>query len=426
MKKEVYPSILQGSIKAPGSKSIAQRFVAAALLAKGESEIKDYPESADCVAALNVAQTLGAIVLKNSSDVRIKGGFPNNDDNDIRVPKNQIWCGESGLASRMFTPIAALSQESIEINGEGSLLTRPFTEFDHVLPILGALCKTNNGRLPVTVSGPLVGGKATLDGSVSSQFLTGLLLALPLAKLDSELIVKSLTSIPYVQMTMEVAALAGVEIKTDDYERFIIKGQQQYRPIKAAVPGDWSGAAFLIVAAAIAAEEGLEITNLSATITQADARIIEVLRSSGVEHVVYSDRVVVKQSDINAFEFDATNCPDLVPPLVALAAYGNGVTTIKGARRLLHKESNRAKALQEEFTKANIRVVVREDEIMVYPSYVRPATLNSHNDHRIAMAAAILGLGGDKITIQGAESVNKSFPTFFEDIASLGGKVYSK
>lgn len=426
MKKEVYPSILQGSIKAPGSKSIAQRFVAAALLAKGESEIKDYPESTDCVAALNVAQTLGAIVLKNSSDVRIKGGFPNNDDNDIRVPKNQIWCGESGLASRMFTPIAALSQESIEINGEGSLLTRPFTEFDHVLPILGALCKTNNGRLPVTVSGPLVGGKATLDGSVSSQFLTGLLLALPLAKLDSELIVKSLTSIPYVQMTMEVAALAGVEIKTDDYERFIIKGQQQYRPIKAAVPGDWSGAAFLIVAAAIAAEEGLEITNLSATITQADARIIEVLRSSGVEHVVYSDRVVVKQSDINAFEFDATNCPDLVPPLVALAAYGNGVTTIKGARRLLHKESNRAKALQEEFTKANIRVVVREDEIMVYPSYVRPATLNSHNDHRIAMAAAILGLGGDKITIQGAESVNKSFPTFFEDIASLGGKVYSK
>jgi 3-phosphoshikimate 1-carboxyvinyltransferase len=426
MKKEVYPSILKGSIKAPGSKSIAQRFVAASLLANGESEIKDYPESADCIAALNVAQTLGAIVLKTGADVRIKGGFPNNDDSGIRVPKNQIQCGESGLASRMFTPIAALYNEPIEVKGEGSLLSRPFTEFDHVLPALGASCATNNGRLPVTVSGPLLGGSATLDGSVSSQFLTGLLLALPLADSDSELIVKSLTSIPYVQMTMEVAAMAGVEIRTNDFERFVIKGRQQYRPVKTAVPGDWSGAAFLIVAAAIAAEEGMEITNLSTSLTQADARIIEVLRSSGVEHVMYSDRVVVKQSEINAFDFDATNCPDLVPPLVALAAFGNGVTTIKGAKRLLHKESNRAKALQEEFTKANIRVVVREDEIMVYPSYVRPATLNSHNDHRIAMAAAILGLGGDKITIQGAESVNKSFPVFFDALTSLGGKVYSK
>jgi 3-phosphoshikimate 1-carboxyvinyltransferase len=426
MKKEVYPSILKGSIKAPGSKSIAQRFVAASLLANGESEIKDYPESADCIAALNVVQTLGAVVLKTGSDVRIKGGFPNNDDSGIRVPKNQIQCGESGLASRMFTPIAALYNESIEVKGEGSLLTRPFTEFDHVLPALGASCATSNGRLPVTVSGPLLGGSATLDGSVSSQFLTGLLLALPLAQSDSELIVKSLTSIPYVQMTMEVAAMAGVEIKTSDFERFVIKGRQQYRPLKTTVPGDWSGAAFLIVAAAIAAEEGMEITNLSTALTQADARIIEVLRSSGVDHVMYSDRVVVKQSEINAFDFDATNCPDLVPPLVALAAYGNGVTTIKGAKRLLNKESNRAKALQEEFAKANIRVVVREDEIMVYPSYIRPATLNSHNDHRIAMAAAILGLGGDKITIQGAESVNKSFPSFFDALISLGGKVYSK
>lgn len=426
MKKEVYPSILQGSIKAPGSKSIAQRFVAASLLANGESEIKDYPESADCIAALNVAQTLGAVVLKTGLDVRIKGGFPNNDDSGIRVPKNQIQCGESGLASRMFTPIAALYNESIEVKGEGSLLTRPFTEFDHVLPALGASCVTSNGRLPVTVSGPLLGGSATLDGSVSSQFLTGLLLALPLAQSDSELIVKSLTSIPYVQMTMEVAAMAGVEIKTSDFERFVIKGRQQYRPLKTTVPGDWSGAAFLIVAAAIAAEEGMEITNLSTALTQADARIVEVLRSSGVDHVMYSDRLVVKQSEINAFDFDATNCPDLVPPLVALAAYGNGVTTIKGAKRLLHKESNRAKALQEEFAKANIRVLVREDEIMVYPSYVRPATLNSHNDHRIAMAAAILGLGGDKITIQGAESVNKSFPSFFDALISLGGKVYSK
>lgn len=426
MKVEVYPSSLKGVLHAPGSKSISQRFAAAALLSKGETTISKFPDSADCKAALHVVQALGAVVTKQKNDVLIRGGFPFNTNAGIKMPKSEINCGESGLSSRMFTPIAALYDEKIRVKGEGSLLVRPFTEFDVVLPALGADCKTSNGLLPLEVTGPLKGGEASMDGSLSSQFLTGLLMALPVAASDSKIHVHALKSSPYVQMTLEVAAKFGIKITQEAFETFSIQGKQEYKATSVTVPGDWSGAAFLLVAAAIAADQGLEVADLSQEITQADNRIIEVLRLAGIEHTVYSNSVFVKKSEIQAFEFDASDCPDLVPPIVALAAYGNGMSVIKGAKRLVHKESNRAKALQDEFAKANIRIVLRQDEMIVYPSPIRPAIINSHNDHRIAMAAALLALEGDKIVIQGAECINKSYPEFFNDLVKAGAKLNIK
>jgi 3-phosphoshikimate 1-carboxyvinyltransferase len=427
MKREVYPSILKGSVKAPGSKSIAQRFAAAALLSGGETIIRDYPDSADCQAALEVIQSLGAVVEKSGNDVFIKGGFPNNTDSKIKKPKGEIFCGESGLSSRLFTPLAALYDERICVNGSGSLLTRPFTEFDKVIPALGAECVTNNGLLPIVVTGPLKGGEAKLDGALSSQFLTGLLMSLPLAENDTVLEVSNLTSKPYVLMTMEVMKLFGVEVKHQNYERFEIRANQKYIAQEVTVPGDWSGAAFLLVAGALCSgEEGIVISNLDRNITQADNRILEALTLAGVSFVIHKDEVQVFESDIKAFDFDATECPDLVPPLVALAAFANGVSSIRGAKRLIHKESNRAKALQEEFTKANVRVVLRDDELKVYPSPIRKAILNSHNDHRIAMAATLLGLAGDKIIVAGADCVAKSFPDYFEKLKELGATITSR
>lgn len=426
MKKDVYPSILKGTIKAPGSKSIAQRMVAGALLAKGESIITDYPDSADCLAALQVAQQLGAVVTTNQNVIAIKGGFPQNFQNGIRNPKDQIFCGESGLASRMFTPIASLYHEEILVEGEGSLLIRPFTEFDQVIPALGAKCKTKKGKLPVKVHGPLQGGVAELDGSLSSQFLTGLLMALPRADHKSEITVANLKSIPYVRMTIEVMKMFGVEAVHHEFEKFEIAPNQTYNPLKAAVPGDWSGAAFLLVAGAVAAEEGITVTNLSFDITQADSKILEALKLAGVHFEIRKEGVFVKESEIQSFEFDASDCPDLMPPLAALAAFANGVSVLKGAKRLKHKESNRSKALKEEFAKAGIKITVREDEMLIYPGHIRSAQLNSHNDHRIAMAAAILGLGGDKISINGSSCVSKSYPHFFEDLMSLNAKIAGK
>jgi 3-phosphoshikimate 1-carboxyvinyltransferase len=427
MKREVYPSILKGSVKAPGSKSIAQRFAAAALLSGGETIIRDYPDSADCQAALEVIQSLGAVVEKSGNDVFIKGGFPNNTDSKIKNPKGEIFCGESGLSSRLFTPLAALYDERISVNGSGSLLTRPFTEFDKVIPALGAECLTSNGLLPIVVKGPLKGGEAKLDGSLSSQFLTGLLMSLPLAENDTILEVSNLTSKPYVLMTMEVMKLFGVEVKHQNYERFEIKANQKYIAQEVTVPGDWSGAAFLLVAGALCSgEEGIVISNLDRNIAQADNRILEALTLAGVSFVIHKDEVQVFESDIKAFDFDATECPDLVPPLIALAAFANGVSSIRGAKRLIHKESNRAKALQEEFAKANVRVVLRDDELKVYPSPIRKAILNSHNDHRIAMAASLLGLAGDKIIVAGADCVAKSFPDYFEKLKELGATITSR
>ncbi len=424
MKVDVFPSSLSGAVDAPGSKSIAQRMVAAALLAKGESTIANYPDSADCATALSVAQNLGAIITRTPQVVKIKGGFPNSFHADIRNPKKTIDCGESGLASRLFTPIAALHKEAITVNGEGSLLTRPFQEFEIALPPLGAKVDTTNGHLPLTVKGPLVGGHVVLDGGISSQFITGLLMALPRASKPSEVVVKNVTSTPYLQMTLEVLKQFEVKVKHKNFETFTIDAAQTYVPQNIAVPGDWSGAAFLLVAAALCADAGkVVINNLSTTITQADAQILNVLEMAGITATKTKDSYSVQAATVNAFEFDANQCPDLFPPLAALAAFANGVSTIYGIKRLVHKESNRAKVLQEEFAKANIRIVLRDDEMKIYPSGIRPAIINAHNDHRIAMAAALLGLGGAKMTIKGAECVAKSYPHFFEDIKSLGGKV---
>lgn len=426
MRVEVFPSILKGKITAPGSKSIAQRMVACALLAKGETSIADYPQSDDCKVALAIAQNLGAIVTQKKNEVLIKGGFPQAFQSGIRNPKTKINCGESGLSSRMFTPIAALHSESVEISGTGSLLKRPFGDFESILPALGAQCETNHGFLPLKVKGPITGGMVEVNGSVSSQYLTGVLLALPKTKKDSIVHVIGLTSIPYIEMTMKIMEQFGVEIRHKHFTEYRIKGNQSYTAQSCHVPGDWSGAAFLLVAAAICAEkEEVIIENLDNKITQADAAIMDVLIKAGVVLTQEKNNIHVLAQDIQSFDFDATNCPDLIPPITALAAFANGVSTITGANRLIHKESNRAKALQEEFGKANVRIAIRENEIKVYPGPIRPAIINSHNDHRIAMAGAILGLGGAKITIKGAEAVNKSFPEFFEALEKIGAKILS-
>lgn len=424
MRVEVYPSLLRGTIEAPGSKSIAQRMVACALLARGESIISAYPTSDDCVAALSIAQSLGAIITQKKNQVIVKGGFPHAFHAGIRNPKNKINCGESGLSSRMFTPIAALHNDSIEIQGEGSLLKRPFGDFDKILPELGASCETTNGLLPLKVKGPLSGGQVDVDGSVSSQYLTGLLLALPKARTDSVVTVKGLASVPYIDMTLKIMEQFGVVIKHKAYTEFRIKGNQSYTAQACVVPGDWSGAAFIIAAAAICAEkEDVIIQNLDQKITQADAAILQIMKLAGIDCEQTDSSIRVRAGEIQPFEFDATHCPDLIPPVTALAAFAHGVSTITGANRLIHKESNRAKSLQEEFAKANVRIVIRDNELKIYPGAIRPAVINSHNDHRIAMAAALLGLGGAKMTIKGAEAVNKSYPEFFEALANLGAKI---
>jgi len=214
----------------------------------------------------------------------------------------------------------------------------------------------------------------------------------------------------------------GVTIKEND-QTFFIKGGRRYKPQEVSVDGDWSGAAVLLIIGALCAENGLLVRNINLDLPQADQAILHVFDLAQVDYTRNENSVKVFASTIHAFEFDATQCPDLIPCIAAMASFGNGITTIRGAKRLVVKESNRAGAIVEEFAKSGIRVIVRGDEMMVYPGHARPAIWNSHKDHRMVMAASIFGLAGAKTLVQNADCISKSYPDFYQDLQQVGARI---
>ncbi len=410
MKKLISPSTVRGTVKAPASKSMAQRALAAALLSEGTSILSNLSDSKDIIAATKVIENLGAKVERIDDKLHIEGNPKLNDA--------VLNCGEAGLCVRMFSPIAALAGGEMTLSGEGSLLSRPITMVEEPLRQLGVEVKSNNGFLPLQLRGKLKGGKAFVDGSTSSQFLTGLLMALPLCENDSELIVENLKSRPYIDMTLETLKDFGIKVENHNYERFLIPGKQQYKAREYFIEGDWSGASCLLVAGAIGGE--ISVTGLKPNSAQADREIMTALEHAGAEISTSENEIVVKMNVLKGFEFDATDCPDLFPALVALASYCKDNTTLKGAKRLTHKESNRAATLQEEFGKMNIPIDYSDDMMWIKPQLIKGAAVHSHNDHRIAMACAVAGLKAEgKTEIEQAEAVSKSYPAFFEDLESI-------
>lgn len=416
MKKTVSQSSLEGSVRIPGSKSLMQRVIVASLLSRGSSIIHDPAANQDSFHALDCALILGAEVHEDDhGSLHITGGK--------QAPEYELNVGESGLGMRLFAPIAAMSGFDVRINGIGSLLKRPLTAFEDVFTQLGAQMSTNNGMLPTEVKGPLKGGEITLDGSMSSQFLSGLLMALPLAEEDSVIHVDDLKSKPYVDMTLEVLDSFGVRVMHKNYERFTIPGRQHYTPAEIRIEGDWSSGATMLVAGAIAAKAGIFIEGLGTDYTQADRSITGALLFSGAKLMNQGDKFRVQANRRKAIHFDATDSPDLFPVLAALAAGCDGVSTISGVSRLKHKESDRGLAIQQEFKKAGIAVEIDGDVMRITPGQVKACTIHAHNDHRIAMAGALLGLQGGPVTIEGAEAVSKSYPEFWDDLAALGARV---
>jgi 3-phosphoshikimate 1-carboxyvinyltransferase len=398
-----------------------QRATAAALLHNGRTVIKDPGRSNDDLAALEVIQKLGATVLD-------KGEYINIESRGVNPSNNEINCGESGLGVRMFTPIAALSSNELLVAGSGSLLKRPMNFFDDIFPLLGIKIQSNEGKLPMKIHGPLQPSNIEVDGSLSSQFLTGLLMAYAASDASGVTItVNDLKSKPYIDMTLRVIKSFGMKLPlVKNYREFIFENSHHdysENDITYAVEGDWSGAAFLFVAGAIANE--IRVEGMREDSVQADKKILEAIKDAGAK-IIYADGVYkITPSILNAFEFDATECPDLFPPLVALAAYCKGITKIKGANRLTHKESNRALTLQDVFGKMGIEIELKDDWMFVHGgSPLQPATVHSHHDHRIAMAAAVAALKATgPIVIEEAEAINKSYPAFYNDITSLGATI---
>lgn len=407
MNKTIYPSTYQGLITAPSSKSYMQRAIAIALLADGETQISNADFSNDSMSILKVAEQLGAEIHISGDRVCILG------KRDFKG--KTLSAGESGLGIRTFTPIASLFPQTIKLTGEGSLLKRPIDMVETPLRDLGVAVESHNGYLPLSVSGPLKGGEAEVDGSISSQVLTGLLIALPMAENDSVLKVNKLQSIPYIDMTLDILKAFGTEVEQENYETFKIKGNQKYKARNYKIEGDWSGAAFHLVAGAIAGE--VEVKGLNPQSLQADRAILVALQNSGAKIKISEESIKVAKAPLKAFEFDATHCPDLFPPLVVLAAVCEGVTGIKGVTRLYHKESNRALVLQKEMGKLGIEIQLDGDVMRIKGGEIREGKIHSNNDHRIAMAGAIAALTATgSVEIEHAEAINKSYPGFFEDL----------
>ncbi len=267
-------------------------------------------------------------------------------------------------------------------------------------------------------SGKLKNYNSKLDFSESSQLFTGLLFALPLVEGNSELEIVNLKSKPYIDLTLDVLSKYGIEIENKNYSKFYIKGNQHYKGISAIVEADWSGAAFLAVAGAVGGK--IRINNLNEKSFQADRAIVDVLRQVGAKLNFEKNSLIIEKNNLKAFEFNAEDCPDLFPPLVSLAAFCEGESKIFGVSRLYNKESNRALSLQQEFGKLGISISFDNNYMKILGGKIKSATVNSHNDHRIAMATAIAGINSKgKIIIENSEAVNKSYPSFFEDFESI-------
>ncbi len=389
---KIYPSELKGTVKIAPSKSMMQRVCAAALLRKGLTIIQNPGISNDDKTALQIIEQLGATIVYHENSIEIIS-------DGLNPTATHINCGESGLSARMFASIIALHNEQIQLAGEGSLLNRPMKWFDEIFPKLNIEIKSNNGYLPLSIKGPLQPKNIDVDGSISSQYLTGLLMAYSYTickneniKVDETFTIKvnQLNSKPYIDLTLQVMKDFGMIVpENSNYEKFIFHNSSQSinqstnqlfnkstnnpinqstnQPINYKIEGDWSGAAFFLVAAAI--HGNITVKGLQPNSFQADKKIIEVLQNVGAKFKVENnDYIFSETKPLNSFEFDATDCPDLFPPLVALASICIGTSTIKGVHRLQHKESNRGLSLQSEFKKMGVEIILKDDVMQIHPT----------------------------------------------------------
>ncbi len=410
MEKTIHPSQVSGEVRPPCSKSYAQRALAAALLSDGETTLSNIELCDDTRYAMNVITGLGASVRQTGpTEYVIRGGLAPITDT--------INTGESGLATRLFTPIAALCDRRMTITGTGTMLRRPIGMMIDPLRNLGVQVRSN-GYLPITVQGPLRGGETDVEAYVSSQFLTGLLMSLPLAEGDTILHVEQPNSLPYLAVTVDLASKFRIRMEHNGFREFFIPGGQHYHPAKLHIEGDWSSAAFMLVAGAIAGE--VTAKRMNTLSLQADLAIIQALTKAGAVIITTPDEITVRKRELTGFDFDATQRPDLFPILAILGANCEGTTHIRGVNRLVYKESNRAEAIVSEYTKLGMDVALEDDVMTVRGGSLSGGTIDSCNDHRIAMAAAIAALAASgPVTITNAQAVTKSYPRFWDDLDSI-------
>ncbi len=407
----ITPKKLSGTVKIVSSKSLSHRYVMAASLAEGKSIIDNVLESDDLNATKKALEALGATIDGNT----ITGS-------KVRKVAPVIDAKESGSTLRFLIPVSMLQAETMTFVGSGKLPDRPLNVYDDMFADRYYFIHPENKWLPLEVKGPLQSGIYTMPGNVSSQFVTGLLYALPLVDGNSKIVITTpLESKGYVDLTLDVLKQFGIEITYED-QIFYIEGNQRYQAFNSSVEGDYSGAAFFIVAGLIGDE--LLLKGLREDSLQGDKAIVDFARQMNGDIKYTKDGLFVKPSQTKGITIDVGQTPDLGPILMVLGALSEGVTTITNAARLRIKESDRLDAMVQNLTKLGVKLEVMDDSVKIHGvrSLKGGVSLQTFGDHRIAMALAVASIRCDEpITLDDETVVSKSYPTFFAEFKRLGG-----
>ena len=417
MNVTIKPNKLSGTIQIPPSKSLSHRAIIAAALAEGESIISNVLYSKDILATIDAMRACGAEIKEYSDHLVIHGS-------KVKRVKSMINANESGSTIRFMIPIALVCDEKIEFRGENHLVKRPLDTFLEIFDTQGIKYARGEDYLPLKVYSGLKCGTFKVRGDISSQFITGLLYALPLLDGDSKIVITTnLESKGYIDLTLDMLKKFGIEIENKEYKEFIIKGNQSYKPYNYTIEGDFSQSAFFLVADALGADIKLSCMNMDSH--QGDKKILLDMEDFGSNIIFENDLLSLENKALHGATIDFSQSPDLGPALTVLAALANGESNFINAGRLRIKECDRITAMRIELEKMGAKIIEHKDGMTIYGvKELHGAIIDSHNDHRVAMAIAMASLKtkGD-IKILNAGCVSKSFPNFFSVFESLGGIV---
>ena len=425
---KIFPTKLQGTVVAPSSKSMGHREIICAGLAAGTSIIdnismsKDIEATMRCLKAINVAVDEIPSMIAGRKALQISGtGHP-------MAAADSVDCGESGSTLRFFLPLGANLNCPLTFTGHGKLVSRPLQAYYDIFDEKFIQYFNDNGCLPVTVNGHLTPGTYKLPGDVSSQFVSGLLFALPLLNGDSVIEITSpLESSAYVDMTINCLAKFGIKVENEGgaHRRYLVPGKQHYQAQDSQVEGDWSQAAFWTVGGSLG--KGITCHGVNVKSLQGDQAVVDIMERMGAAISQTENSVTVNGGATKATLIDAANCPDIIPVLTVLAAVSEGTTKIINAGRLRIKECDRLAAMTSELNKMGAAITEEPEGLTIVgkPEGLKGGVqVDAWNDHRIAMSLAIAAQKcAEPIILTGAESVAKSYPTFWEDYKSVGGLV---
>lgn len=419
----ILPTNLVGEVNIPSSKSMGHREIICAGLAQGVSIVDNISMSKDIEATCRCLKALGVKIEQVPSRYEGRTALKITGSGELKACSSSVDCGESGSTLRFFIPLMALLGSEMKLIGHGKLVSRPLQAYYDIFDEQKLYYTTENGQLPLTVNGRLRPGKYTLPGDVSSQFVSGLLFALPLLEGDSELVITSpLESSSYVDLTLSCLKKYGILIENHQHQVYKIKGGQKYLAQNSIVEGDWSQAAFWLAGGCLGGKltlKGMDLDSL-----QGDKAVLDIMQKMNCRLQTAAE-LKAEASEPQAVVIDASNCPDIIPVLTVLAAVSEGTTRIINAARLRIKECDRLAAMTQELNKIGADITELEDGLIINGrSWLKgDAQVDAWNDHRVAMSLAIAAVKCKApIILTGAESVQKSYPDFWQDYQQLGGK----